>query len=313
MNNLTPMQKGLYLAMLTAVISGLSVFLNKFAVSAWSNSSVFTTGKNLMAVVFLISVMALFGKFSELKNLPKKDWFLLVVIGFIGGSLPFLLFFKGLSLTSAASAAFIHKTLFIWVALMATPFLKEKLSNFQFLALGMLLASIYLFGSPAKFKFGYGEFLVLLATLFWAMENIIAKIMLRNVSSLAVGWGRMFFGSAFLLIYLFFAGGLGQLFVFSGVKIFWLILAGALLFGYVVSWYRALKLAPATAVSAILAVGAPITILLDSIFSGRWNKAFILPAIMTTLAVLIFCRFFEKLFYFLKRRGWYGRWLVDVR
>lgn len=313
MNNLTPMQKGIYLAMLTAAISGFSVFLNKFAVSAWSNSSVFTTGKNLIAVVFLISVMALFGKFSELKNLSKKNWFLLVAIGFIGGSLPFLLFFKGLSLTSAGSAAFIHKTLFIWVAFLAIPFLKEKISNFQFLALGMLLASLYLFGSPAKFQFGYAEFLVLLATLFWAMENIIAKIALQNISSLVLGWGRMFFGSAFLLIYLFFSGGLGQLFVFSGNKIFWLILAGVLLFGYVVSWYRALKLAPATAVSAILAVGAPITILLDSIFSGRWNKAFILPAIMATLAIFIFCRFFEKLFYFLKRRCWHERRLADVR
>lgn len=313
MDNLTQTQKGMYLAMLTAVISGFSVFLNKFAVSAWNNSSVFTTGKNLIAVIFLISAVILVGKFSELKNLSKKSWLLLIVLGLLGGSLPFLLFFKGLSLASAGSAAFIHKTLFIWVALLAVPFLKEKISGLQVLALAMLLASLYLFGSPASFQFGYPEFLVLLATLLWAGENILAKIILRNVSSLAVGWGRMFFGSAFLMIYLFFSGGLGQLFVFSGNKIFWLVLPGVLLFGYVVSWYRALQLAPASAVSAVLVLAAPITIFLDSLYSGRWNKAFVLPAIMAGLALFILLRFFEKLFFFLKRRGWHGRRLADVR
>ncbi len=52
-NNLS---KGVYLAFLTALVSGFAVFLNKFAVSIWANSSVFTTLVKIY-VVFHISLV----------------------------------------------------------------------------------------------------------------------------------------------------------------------------------------------------------------------------------------------------------------
>ena len=50
----------------------------------------------------------------------------------------FLLFFSGLAMASAPTAAFIHKTMFIWVALMAVPFLGERLGLVPVAALGAL-------------------------------------------------------------------------------------------------------------------------------------------------------------------------------
>ncbi len=305
--------KGIYLAFLTAVISGFAVFLNKFAIGVWSNSSVFTTAKNLIAAAFLISLIFLLKKLPELKTLSKKQWILLAAIGLIGGSIPFLLFFKGLTLTSAASAAFIHKTLFIWVALMALPLLKEKISSLHFLALGIILAGAYLLKPLVNFRFGYGEFLILSATFIWAIENIIAKLALRNISALTVGSARMFFGSVFLLFYLFFTGGLGQLFIFSGAKTGWLLISGAILFGYVFTWYSALKFAPATAVSAILVVAAPITLLLDSIFITRRFAALpLIPIIMITVGAIFFAGLLSKFKFFLRKKFHYGRRAIDV-
>ena len=302
--------KGVYLAFFTAIISGFAVFLNKFSVSVWSNSSVFTTGKNLVAAAFLISLIFLLKKLPELKTLSKKQWILLVAIGLIGGSVPFLLFFKGLTLTSALSAAFIHKTLFVWVALMALPFLKEKISSLQFLALGIILVGVYLLKPLGNFRFGYGEFLILLATFLWAIENVIAKFALRNISALAVGSARMFFGSVFLLFYLFFAGDLGQLFIFSEAKIGWLIISGAVLFGYVFTWYSALKFAPATVVSAILVIAAPITLLLDSIFiTHRFAALPLIPMIMIVAGALFFTKFLAKFKLFLRRK--FPLWQTD--
>jgi drug/metabolite transporter (DMT)-like permease len=287
--------KGVYLAFAAALISGLAVFFNKFAVSFWDSSSVFTTAKNLIAAVLLTSLILLIKKLPELKKLSSQNWIRLIMIGFIGGSVPFLLFFKGLSLTQASNAAFIHKTLFIWIALLALPILKEKLSYWQVLALIILAVGAYLFVSPAKWQFGYGEFLVLLATLLWAVENVIAKITLRNIPSLVVAWGRMFFGSVFLMIYLFFIGQFTQLFVFSGSNFSWLLLSGVILFGYVATWYAALKYAPATVVSAILVIAAPITALLDSIFVTDGLKAsLILPILLIILGALLVSRIFEK-------------------
>jgi len=295
--------KGIYFVLTTAFISGLAVFLNKFAVTFWSNSSVFTTAKNLIVAVLLTSLIILMKKLYELKTLSIKDWWRLIVIGFIGGSVPFLLFFKGLTMASATNAAFIHKTLFIWVALLAIPFLKEKISKLQIFALGLLVFGTYLFAGPLKIKFGSGEFLVFLATIFWAAENIIAKITLRNVSPLTTAWGRMFFGSIFLIIYLGFSGELGQIFVFSGEKINWLLLSSAILFGYVITWYTALKSLPATITTAILVIAAPITALLDSIFVTHYLKPTILiSGLIIVLGITLIIRIYERTHSFLQIR-----------
>lgn len=294
--------KGVYLALATAFISGLAVFLNKFAIGFWSNSSVFTTAKNLVTAILLTSIILLVKKLPELKKLSKRDWLRLIIIGFIGGSVPFLLFFKGLSLTQASNAAFIHKTLFIWIALMAVPILKEKLSSLQILSFVFLAVGAYLLVSPAELRFGYGEFLALSATLLWAVENIIAKITLRNIPSFTVAWGRMFFGSIFLMLYLSFAGGIGQLFIFSGAKFGWLILSAVILFGYVTTWYSALKFAPATVVSSILVIAAPITALLNSIFVTHSLKPSMIPAILLiTLGVILTSQIFKRISYSFKK------------
>lgn len=282
------------MAFATALISGFAVFFNKFALSFWSNSSIFTIAKNLTAVFFLISLLLVFKKQKELKTLSKKQWFRLVIIGFIGGSVPFLLFFKGLSLTSAINAAFIHKTLFVWVALFAVPILKEKITGLQFLGLPVLFAGIYLFSSPAQFSLGFGELLVLSATLLWAVENIIAKITLKDISSMTVAWGRMFFGSLFLLGFLSATGGVSELFVFSPIKLGWLLLSGLVLFGYVLTWYTALKHAPVTVVSSILVLAAPITAILNSIFiTHQFNNSLILPTIMILFGTLFVSKLYE--------------------
>lgn len=295
-NLMSSKNKGVYLALATAFISGLAVFFNKFAIGFWSSSSSFTTAKNIAVAVLLTSVIILFRKLPELKNLTKKDWVRLVTIGLVGGAIPFLLFFKGLSLTQASNVAFIHKTLFIWIAIMAIPILKEKLSSLQVLSFAFLGLGAYLLISPSNFTVGMGEMLAFSATLLWAVENIIAKITLKNISATTVAWGRMFFGSVFLIGYLAVIGEIGQLFVFSADKFGWLMLSGVLLFGYVTTWYSALKFAPATVVSSILVIAAPITALLNSIFiTHTFKPTLILPIILITIGVVLMSQIYKKL------------------
>ncbi|MBI2597878.1 MAG: DMT family transporter [Candidatus Diapherotrites archaeon] len=120
--------KGITLVAMAALVSGVSIFLNKFAV-AGLNPFVFTALKNVFVAVFLASVILLLGEMKSLKALSKKQWLKLALIGLVGGSIPFLLFFYGLKLTSAVNAGFIHKTLFVWVFVFASVFLKEKIGK----------------------------------------------------------------------------------------------------------------------------------------------------------------------------------------
>ncbi|MEI8096763.1 MAG: DMT family transporter, partial [Candidatus Moraniibacteriota bacterium] len=287
--------KGIQFAFLAAVISGFSVYINKFGVSFWANSDVYTTAKNIIAVVFLTAALFLWHKKDELKKLSLRMWLRLFAIGLIGGSLPFLLFFKALALMPASEAAFLQKTLFLWVALFSYPFLRERIGTLQVTALGVLFGGIYLLGAPNHWSFGTGFFLVLGATLLWAVENIIAKRVLETVSALIVGWARMFFGSILLIIWLVLSGEASSLVPTSSTQMLWALVVGIILFGYVSTWYTALKYAPATVVSSILTLAAPITLLTEGIARSTFPASVLFPlALMTCGVILLVTKFYRN-------------------
>jgi len=285
------LRKGILFASITALISGFSIFLNgAYVVKIIKDPFVLTSARNIIVAVFLSSLLLGILKHVKLKELELKQWAQLVLIGLIGGSIPFLLFFKGLSISQAAAVngAFIHKTLFLWVALLAIIFLKEKLSFWQAGALGILLAGTYLAGGPKTFNIGQGEKLVLLAVLFWAIEFIIAKQILKKLPSLVVAWGRMFFGSIILIGFLFLTHRWGNIDGLNLTQWSWLIGTGLLLFGYVTTWYTGLKHAPATVVTSILTLGFPVTVLLNSIFvTHKFDPKQIIGVILICLAVFV--------------------------
>ena len=66
----------------------------------------------------------------------RGQWGALAAIGVIGGSVPFVLFFEGLSSATSPQAAFLHKTLVLWVAVLAVVFLGERLQWGHWLAIG---------------------------------------------------------------------------------------------------------------------------------------------------------------------------------
>jgi len=226
----------------------------------------FTFLKNIMTTLFLFSLLLLLREFSTLKTLSLRHWGRLVIIGLVGGSIPFLLFFKGLSLTSSAAGSFVHKTMFIFVAVLALFFLKEKLHKTVFISALLLLAGNFLLLKLQTFSFGTGELLILLATVFWAVENILSKDLVKTVSGTIVAFGRMFFGSLFILLFLAFTQDLGQLMQLTGKQLLWTVFTSLLLFGYTYTWYNGIKTVKITTATAILLLGSPVTTLLNFIF-----------------------------------------------
>lgn len=284
-------RKGIIFSSITALISGFSIFLNATYVTKLVKDSYLSTSlRNIIVAIFLSALLLGIAKWVSIKKLTLKQWLQLFLIGLIGGSIPFLLFFKGLSISQSAAVngAFIHKTLFLWVAILAIIFLKEKLSLWQFGALGVLLAGTYLAGGPKTFNVGQGEKLVLLAVLFWAIEFIIAKHVLKTLPSLVVAWGRMFFGSIILIGFLFFTHRIGNINNLNMTQWSWLIGTAILLFGYVTTWYTGLKHAPATIITSILTLGFPITVILNSLFvTHRFDSKHVIGVILICLAVFI--------------------------
>src|SRR3989338_7654229 len=233
-------KRGLMLVFLTAIISGFSIFINKFGI-AGINSDIFTFSKNTVVAVFLFTVIISLGNFKELKELTKKQWLLLASIGLIGGSIPFLLFFRGLQLTSSSMGSLVHKTMFVYVGIFAVIFLKEKLSKKIIIPALLLLTGNLIILKINTFSFNYGDLLILIAALFWAAENTLSKHVLKELSGNIVAFGRMFFGSLFILIYLAATKEIFLIKTMGVEQMTWIIVTSLILLGYVLAWYNGLK------------------------------------------------------------------------
>jgi len=275
---------GIALALVAALISGVAIFVNSYAVKEIADAALFTTLKNGVAALALLGVTVLAARGPRSLPVGARTWTGMTLVGVFGGGLAFLLFFSGLAMASAPSAAFIHKTLFVWVALLAVPFLGERLGLVQVGALGALLASQLLITPPTGVTWGTGETLIVAATLIWAAEVILAKRLLARADPLVLGVGRLGIGLVVLVGYVGITGKLGALFALDATQWTWVLLTGALLAGYVGTWFAALKAAPASVVASVLVLGAPITATLAAAANGTIPQA--LPLAGYALAVL---------------------------
>ncbi len=280
------MKRGYLFVLLTALVSGVSIFLNKFGVEG-INPYVFTGFKNLIVALFLLSFLLAFKEFKTLKTLEPKQWGQLAAIGFFGGSVPFLLFFKGLSMAPSATAALLHKSMFIFIAIFAVMFLKEKLNKGFIIAAVLLFAGNLLLLGKAAFGFGMPEALIMLAVLFWSVETIISKHVLKELPSRIVAFGRMSFGVLFILIFLGATGNITNIAALTAPQIGWIVLTSALLFLYVISWYAGLKLVPASRAACVLLLGSAVTTLLSFIYAGSVTVAGLAGTVCIILGVLI--------------------------
>lgn len=278
---------GVGLAFGAALISGFAIFINGFAVKQLPDAAVYTTLKNAVAALILVGLAAMTVRSAEVRAMQRGSWLRLIVIAIVGGSVPFLLFFIGLAQATAPSAAFIQKTLFIWVAIFAVPFLGERLGLAQLAALAVLLGGQYLVVQPSGVAWGSGETMIAAATLLWAIEAILAKRLLATVPPQIVGAGRLGIGLVVLLGYVLVTGRAGTIAALTGAQWGWVLATGLILSAYVATWFAALRRAPASLVTAALVVGAPITAILQALQKGALPGTTVLAGQLLILVAAI--------------------------
>jgi drug/metabolite transporter (DMT)-like permease len=262
---------GIGLAAGTAVISGISIFVNGLVVKSFPDPVALTGARNALVGIALLAVLIGTGGLAEVRALDRRRTGGLLAIAVIGGSIPFILFFSGLAQATGPGAAFIHKTLFIWVAALAMVFLGERLGIAQIVALAVLFAAVVLVGPAGTPGAGPAELMILVATLLWAVEVIVARRLLgtEGVSLRLAAASRMALGAVLICGFLVVTGRIAAIGAFTAEQ--WAIVAatGLLLLGYVSTWYAALQRAPASLVTTVLVGGALITAVLASLRTGQ--------------------------------------------
>jgi drug/metabolite transporter (DMT)-like permease len=263
----------LWPAAVAALVSGVAVFVNGVAVRHFDDATVYTTAKNLWAGVLLaVALLALPVRAAPrpvAESGGRAPWPWLVVVAVIGGAVPFVLFFEGLAIATSTDAAFIHKTLVVWVAVGASIVLHERLRPAHFVAIALLVVGhVVVSGGVSLSGVGRGEALILAATLLWTLEVLVVKRLLVVVPAARLATVRMLGGSIVLLAWLGVRGELAALASFTAGQWWWLAVTGTTLAAFVSLWYRALAAAPATDVTAVLVAGAVVTAVLNTGLRG---------------------------------------------
>lgn len=260
---------GVGLAFATALISGVSVYLNGQYVKLFDDPTLLAAVRNGFVALVLACAVIATGGIGELRVMAPRRRAALLIVGIIGGGLPFALFFNGLALAGSPAAALIHKTMFVWVAVLAMVALGERLGFAQVAALGLLLLGTLLVAPSGTPGVGPGEAMILVATLLWSVEVVLVRrLLVGGVSSTLAAASRMVVGSMSLFVVVGATGGLGSIAAFGTEQWAAILVTGALLTGYVTTWYAALQRAPATLVTSVLVVGAVVTAGLQAATGG---------------------------------------------
>ncbi|OGI15315.1 hypothetical protein A3K63_05315 [Candidatus Micrarchaeota archaeon RBG_16_49_10] len=257
-------KKGTVFALMAAFVSGIAIPMNKlFVVDI--DPIVFTAIRSiLIGLVFLM----LSYKRAEFKKAKKPDLVGLLLIAVIGGALAFLMFFTGLRMTTAGRGAFLHKTLPLYVTLLAFLFLKEKIGKKQLIALSlMFLGTIFVYfdaiqPGPFWLNPSLGDLLVICATFLWAVENVMAKrVMEGGNSNFLVSFSRMFLGGLILFGFVLLTGRLPTLLALNAGQVMNILISTLVLFSYVFFWYSAVKMINVSKASTMLLIAPVISMI----------------------------------------------------
>jgi drug/metabolite transporter (DMT)-like permease len=265
---------GTILALLTAVISGLAIPVNKIFVVDL-DPSVFTAVRAVIIGVIFLGLSIMTNRFYR-RNMREMNWKYLLFIAVIGGAFAFLLFFTGLKFTTGGRAAFLHKTLPLYVAIFAFIFLREKIPRKQVYALiVMLVGTVLLFSAqinPADLWMNpqLGDALVIGATVLWALENVVArKTMLGGETNFFVSFARMFFGGVILFGVAILLGKFDLLFSLAPHQWFNISVSVAFLFGYVLFWYWSIRYINVSKASSLLLLAPVVSLVAGVLWLGE--------------------------------------------
>ncbi|HDJ96486.1 MAG TPA: hypothetical protein ENG45_00240 [Candidatus Aenigmarchaeota archaeon] len=252
--------KGTLLILLTALESGLAIIVNRFFVIE-IDPLLFTAIRALFIGLTFFLISLVMSKF-RLRNFKRVSWKYLLAIGFIGGGIAFLLFFTGLKMTTGGRAAFLHKTLPLWATLLAFTFLKERITRKQVIAMSLMFLGLFLMEyEKISSEIKFGDFLVIFATILWAVENTIAKkAMLLKETNWVVTFSRMFFGSLLLFSILFLTGKQELLFTLTYQQWVYIVISTLMLTWYVLTWYWGLRYINFSKASTILLLSPVISL-----------------------------------------------------
>jgi drug/metabolite transporter (DMT)-like permease len=270
-------------AVMAAAVSGVAVFVNGYGVRLFADATLYTTLKNAVVGLLVLAPLALLpGVRRELAHLRRGQWAGLAVLALVGGSVPYVLFFEGLRQTTPATGAVLNHLQFAVVALLAVPLLRERVTHAMWLGLAALLVGALVGTDLGALRWNGGAALVAASTVLFGAGFVLARRLLRDLSTSTVMAAKMTAGSAALVAYCAATGRLGAVAHLGGPQWSFVLVTGAILLLFTTATLVAIAHVQVTSVVAI-GMAAPVVTLALQEAAGR--AATLAPAAAAGLAL----------------------------
>ncbi len=228
---------------------------------------------------FLVAslVLGLYMLCTRQPAIRRQDWLRLAACGLTGVSLYNFLQNQGLRYAGPIDAAILAAMAPVFIALLALALLRERIFRVQALGIAIALAGSVLVatnGDLTGFALNpqrlYGDFLILLTGLAWAIYSILVKTLLERYPATTVLAYTTFAGTLFLLPL-----SLAELPVnFAAVTLSgWLNIIYLGLFASVMAyliWNLALGQVPAVTAGAYIYLIPVLTAAMSTFYYGKW-------------------------------------------
>jgi len=196
-------------------------------------------GLSLMPFSKLLSINSdndiIFIKSSISNKNRNRKYFLLLVTSICGAVIAPSLFFFGLSNTSASDSSILVSGEVLFSILLATIFFNEKIIKREIIAVILVLFGIVILTTNMQFSNSFlelniGNILIVGATLFWALDNNISKIISKTIHIPKIIVLKSLIGGSLLFILTMFIFGIEE-FKVNVFNIPYLVFAGSMGFG----------------------------------------------------------------------------------
>ena len=160
----------------------------------------------LSAIVYFLAALVATPIAQRTKfSLNRKDWRLLLAIALSGAVIAPVLYFIGLEQTTASNTAILGNGEIIFTVLLALLFFKERLRKIGSIAVIMVLIGVVIVTTNLEFSsFSFdlrniGNVFVIGATVFWALDNNLSKVLSKRMDVARIVQIKSAIGGAILL------------------------------------------------------------------------------------------------------------------
>lgn len=184
-------------------------------------------------------------------RMPLREFPALIVLALTGVTLLYLFQFTGIKYTTASSSAVLINTNVIFIAILSSLFLREKISLMKGggIMLGFLGVALIMGGAPFQGISMKGNLMIILSAICWAVYSVVGKKLLEKYDALTITTYVFIIGT--LMFIPFMKEGIPAGISLTGWAVILYLALLCSVFAYI-AWYDALADAEASKVAIFL-------------------------------------------------------------